>query len=88
MDINQAAELIRGSLMISLVLAIPGLAVAFIVSLVTGLAQAMTQVQDQSLTVVPRLLIGLAALLLLLPWMLDRLTSYTVELYEGVAATL
>ena len=88
MDANNAAELIHGSLMLALVLVVPGLAVAFIVSLVAGFAQAMTQVQDQSLTVVPRLLIGLAALFLLLPWMLDRLTTYTIELYEGVAATL
>jgi flagellar biosynthetic protein FliQ len=88
MDVDSAAELVHGAVMLSLVLAVPGLAVAFIVSLVSGLLQAMTQVQDQSLTAVPRLLLGLVAALLLLPWMLDRLTTYTVELYEGISASL
>lgn len=88
MDIETAAELLNGALTLALVLVIPGLAVALIVSIVTGLLQAMTQVQDPSLTVVPRLLVGLAAGLLLLPWMLDRLTTYTIELYESVATTL
>ena len=88
MDVETAAELLNGALTLALVLVIPALAIGFVVSLVTGFLQAMTQVQDQSLTVVPRLLVGLAAGLLLLPWMLDRLTTYTIELYENVAPTL
>ena len=88
MDAVAATDLIHGALTLALVLAVPGLAVAFLVSLLASFLQALTQVQDQSLTVVPRLIAGLVALLLLLPWMMDRLTTYTVELYDGVAATL
>jgi flagellar biosynthetic protein FliQ len=88
MDALAAADLIHGALTLSLVLVVPGLAIVFVVSLVSSFLQALTQVQDQSLTAVPRLIVGLAALLLLLPWMMDRLTTYTVELYDGVAATL
>jgi flagellar biosynthesis protein FliQ len=88
MDVEAAAELIHGAVVLALVLAIPGLAVAFVVSLVSGLLQGMTQIHDQSLSVVPRLLIGLLAALLLLPWMLDRLTTYTIELYQGIAGSL
>lgn len=88
MDANTSSELIHGALSLALVLAIPGLAIAFVISLVTGLLQAVTQIQDQSLTVVPRLLAGLVAALLLLPWMLDRLTAYTIELYQSASATL
>lgn len=83
-----AGDLLHEALTLSLVLALPALAVAFLVTLVTTFAQALTQVQDQTLTTVPRLLAGLFALLLLLPWMLERLTTYTIELYDGVAAGL
>jgi flagellar biosynthesis protein FliQ len=88
MDAVAVEELIHGALTLAIVLAVPGLIVAFLVSLVAGFLQALTQMQDQSLTTVPRLLLGLVALLLLLPWMLDRLTTYTVEVYGNVAATL
>ena len=83
-----ATDLLHDALTLSLLLALPALAVAFLVTLITSFAQALTQVQDQSLTTVPRLLAGLCALLLLLPWMLERLTNYTIELYDGVAASL
>lgn len=83
-----AGDLLHDALALSLVLALPALAVAFVVTLFTTFVQALTQVQDQTLTTVPRLLAGLFALLLLLPWMLERLTTYTIELYDGVAASL
>lgn len=85
---DAAGDLLHDALTLSLVLAVPALAVAFVVTLVAAFVQALTQVQDQTLTTVPRLLIGLFALLLLLPWMLERLTTYTIELYGGVAAGL
>jgi flagellar biosynthesis protein FliQ len=88
MDATSATDLLHEAVALALVLALPALAVAFVVTLVVTFLQAVTQVQDQTLTTVPRLLIGLFAVLLLLPWMLDRLTSYTVELYDGVAASL
>ena len=73
---------------LALVLVLPALVVAFVVTLIVTFLQALTQVQDQTLTAVPRLLVGLISLLLLLPWMLDRLTTYTIELYDGIAASL
>lgn len=88
MDATTAADLLHDALALTLVLAVPGLAVAFAVSLVAGFLQALTQIQDHALSAVPRLIVGLLALLCLVPWMLDRLTTYTVELYEGVATTL
>jgi len=88
MDAENAVDLLHEAMTLALVLALPVLAVAFVVTLVVTFLQALTQVQDQTLTTVPRLLIGVFSLLLLLPWMLDRLTTYTVELYDGVAATL
>lgn len=88
MDVVAVEDLMHTAVTLAIVLVVPGLIVAFLVSLITGFLQAITQIQDQLLTTVPRLLLGLVALLLLLPWMLDRLTTYTVELYGNVSATL
>jgi flagellar biosynthesis protein FliQ len=88
MDALAATDLLHDAMALALVLVLPALAVAFVVTLIVTFLQALTQVQDQTLTAVPRLLIGLFSLLLLLPWMLDRLTTYTIELYDGVAASL
>lgn len=88
MDAVNATDLLHEAMSLSLLLALPALAVAFVVTLIATFLQALTQVQDQTLTTVPRLLIGLFSLILLLPWMLDRLTTYTIELYDGVAAGL
>lgn len=88
MDALAATDLLHDAIALALVLVLPALAVAFVVTLIVTFLQALTQVQDQALTAVPRLLIGLFSLLLLLPWMLDRLTTYTIELYDGIAASL
>ena len=82
MDAVAIEELLHGALTLAIVLVIPGLVVAFLVSLIAGFLQAITQMQDQSLTSVPRILLGLVALLLLLPWMLDRLLA------QGVARSV
>ena len=88
MDAVTATEIVHDALALTLVLAAPGLVIAFVVSLAASFLQALTQVQDQTLTAVPRLVLGLAAMLFLAPWMLDRLTTYTIAVYEGVISTL
>jgi flagellar biosynthetic protein FliQ len=88
MDVTAAADLVNSALQTALVLALPALAALFVASLLVSVLQALTQVQDQTLSVVPRLVVGGVALLFLLPWMLDRLSAYTVELYQNVSVSL
>lgn len=88
MDVTAATDLVNTALQTALVLALPVLVVLFVASLLVSVLQALTQVQDQTLSIVPRLLVGGLALLFLLPWMLDRLSEYTVELYQNVSVSL
>lgn len=88
MDVTTAADLVNSALQTALVLALPVLVVLFVASLLVSVLQALTQVQDQTVGVVPKLVVGGVALLLLLPWMLDRLSAYTVELYQNVSVSL
>lgn len=88
MDAYSAIDLVRSALILTVTLSVPVLAAVFVVAFVTSLLQAVTQIQDVTLGAVPRLLIGGATLLALLPWMLQRLATYTADLYEGVSQTL
>jgi len=80
--------MINGALQMALSLMLPTLLVLFVVALVVGLLQAMTQVQDQTLNLVPRIVAGALVLMMLLPWMLDRLSAWTVDLYQNVSVSL
>ncbi len=70
----------------TLAVAGPVLACLLAAALVINLLQATTQLQDPSLAIIPRLLIGGVALLYLLPWMVDRLGEFTRETIQRVAS--
>ena len=82
----RAVELLEQALLTAALLAAPVLLVVFVVALVVGVLQALTQVQDQTLSLVPRLLAGVAVALLMLPWMLDRLSNYVTDLYTSIGS--
>ena len=88
MTVDTAIELCRSAALLSLMLCGPVLLAALAVGLVIGLAQALTQLQDQSLTFVPKLIALTLVLLLLLPWGLSLLTEYATELIRGIPGTI
>jgi flagellar biosynthesis protein FliQ len=72
----------RDALMTAFMLSVPLLGVSLIVGLVISIFQAVTQINEMTLTFVPKL-IGLGAVLLILgPWMLEKILSYTADLFE------
>ncbi len=84
MTVDMAVEHLQQALLTAALLAAPVLLIVFVVSLVISVLQALTQIQDQTLSLVPRLLAGAAVVQLLLPWMLDRLTQYVTHLYANI----
>jgi flagellar biosynthesis protein FliQ len=70
----------REALLLSLLVSAPPLGAALAAGLVTGLLQAVTQVQEQALGAVPRIAAVLAALLVSGPWMAGRLARFGGEL--------
>ncbi len=81
---GQVVELVRGALMSAFWLALPLLAIGFVAGIVISLTQVLTSIQDTAVNSVPRLLIFLTAILLLLPWMVSRSTSYTADLITNI----
>jgi flagellar biosynthetic protein FliQ len=80
MSHDGALQLISELFKLALLLCAPLLGVILIVGLVVSILQVVTQVQDPSIAFVPKLIAFVVALVLLAPWMLDRLTSYAASL--------
>jgi len=72
------------ALEITLMLAAPLLLVALITGLIVGAFQAATQINEQTLSFIPKLIAMAAALVVAGPWMLKVLVSYTRELFESI----
>ena len=74
-------DLMRTAFMTTFWLALPILAVGFVIGIFMSMAQILTSIQDASFAAVPRLLAFLVALLLAMPWMLTKLMAYTITLF-------
>jgi flagellar biosynthetic protein FliQ len=72
------------ALEITLLLATPLLLVALATGLIVGAFQAATQINEQTLSFIPKLLAMALAVVLAGPWMLKVLISYTRELFESI----
>jgi flagellar biosynthetic protein FliQ len=78
----------RGALEMTLLLAGPILLFGLVAGLVVSLLQAMTQVNEITLTFIPKVVASVVALILFGPWMLTRLVSYTTVLFQSLPASV
>ena len=74
-------QLARETLLTALLLATPILAVATVVSLLINIAQVMTSIQEHTVATVPRIAVVAITTFVMLPWMLRKLMSFTVQLF-------
>jgi len=81
MNVATGIELIRQMLLTAFWLSLPLLAVGFIIGIIMSLVQIVTSIQDAAFSTIPRLIAFLAAILALMPWMLNRSMAYTVQLF-------
>jgi flagellar biosynthetic protein FliQ len=88
MDAQYAVDLARQAITEALVISAPALACGLVVALVLGLLQALTQIQEQSLTFVPKLVAMALVLGWTLPWIIARLVQYSHDLIAGIPDTL
>ena len=84
MNQDTVINLATQAMMLALKIAGPMLLVGLVVGLAVSLFQAVTQIQEQSLSFIPKI-IGVAVLIVLLgPWMLDQIVSYTQNLFLSI----
>ena len=85
---NQAdiLDIAREALFVTLKVGAPVLLLALVAGLTISLLQALTQMQEMTLSFVPKILTILLSLFLFLPFMLSTLSDFTRELMDRIAA--
>lgn len=74
-------ELLKEAFFTSFYILLPVLGVALIVGIIVSIFQAATSIQEMTLTFIPKILITGLAIILLLPWMMDRMIAITVKFF-------
>jgi flagellar biosynthetic protein FliQ len=77
-----AVQLVSHAMMTALMVAAPLLITALVVGVLISLVQALTQIQEQTLTFIPKLVAVAVVLLLCLPWMVRTLVQYIVTAFD------
>jgi flagellar biosynthetic protein FliQ len=84
MNQDTVVNLATQAMTLALKVAGPLLLVGLVIGLVVSLFQAVTQIQEQSLSFIPKI-VGVAVLIVVLgPWMLDQLITYAQNLYISI----
>lgn len=77
-------HLAREALMMVVILSLPTLGVAMLVGLIIGILQATTQIQEQTLSFVPKMVAVFVTLIVAAGWLLNIAIGFTTRLYEQI----
>lgn len=86
MNQTEAIEISREAVLTMLLVGGPIMATALLVGLAIALFQALTSIQEMTLTFVPKIIVIFVTTILLLPYMLAQLSGFTVELMDRIIA--
>lgn len=79
----ESLDIVRDALMEALILAAPILVAGLLVGLAISIFQAVTQIQEQTLTFVPKIAVMMLVAIVLLSWIAVRMIEFTVEMFSG-----
>ena len=83
MELPEATDLVRSTLVLALQISAPMLLIGMAVGIIISLFQAVTQIQEQTLTFVPKIAAMIIAAILLMPWIAQRLLEYAAEVFTS-----
>lgn len=88
MDSSLVIEWSREALRLAMLLGGPLLAVALVVGLIVGIGQTLTQLHEPVISLVPRMIAVLVAVLALLPWIIGRWAGFTASLIDAIPSLI
>lgn len=86
MDAVEVINIVREAIWVLMLISAPIMITALVVGLTVSLVQALTQVQEMTLTFVPKILAMLLVMIIVLPYMLQSLQDFTGELFNMIAS--
>lgn len=85
---QDAIDLAREAIWISLLVGAPVLLAGTLVGLIIGLFQALTQIQEQTVAFVPKIVAMILVLTFTLPWLITQLVQYSGDLIASIPSRL
>jgi flagellar biosynthetic protein FliQ len=86
METPEVLDIARDAIFVMLKIGAPIMAIALLVGLAISLVQALTQIQEATLSFVPKILVMFVSMLLLLPFMIATLSTFTERLADRIAS--
>ena len=80
---EEAVHIVKIALLQALILATPILGAGLIVGLVVSLFQAVTQIQEQTLSYVPKIIVMILVAVVLLSWIAVEMYDFAIEMFMG-----
>ena len=84
MDANSFIEITREGLTVLLIISAPVMLASMVIGVGIGLLQALTQIQEMTLTFVPKIVVIFFTLILALPFMLNTLSDFNERMYARI----
>lgn len=88
MNADTVLDITRQAMVVILLLAMPILLTALVVGLLVGMFQAATQINEMTLSFIPKLFAVVAAILIAGPWMLHTLVDFTMNLFHRIPSLI
>lgn len=85
MDLASVQSVVVRAVEVAMILSLPFLGVSLVAGVLISLLQSVTQIQEQTLTFVPKLLIVLVVFVLMLPWAMEYMSTYMYDLFTMIA---
>ena len=85
MNQSQIMEIGGKARWVTLELSLPILGVALVVGLLVSIFQAVTQLQEPTMTFIPKILAVVVVIVFAGPWMMNTMLDFTVDLWAGIA---
>jgi flagellar biosynthetic protein FliQ len=84
MDQSQVMEVASKAMWVTLQVSMPILGVTLVVGLLVSIFQAVTQLQEPTLTFIPKVLATVVVIVVAGPWMLNTMLGFTIDLWSGI----
>jgi flagellar biosynthetic protein FliQ len=84
MENDFVVEVVGQAIKVALMLSAPMLIGALVVGILVSIFQAVTQINEQTLSFIPKILVIIAALVIFAPWMMETMVSYTQDLFTSI----
>ncbi|MBM3549851.1 MAG: flagellar biosynthesis protein FliQ [Alphaproteobacteria bacterium] len=86
MNAEQVFDILRESMLVTLIICGPPMAIGLVVGVAISLFQAMTQIQEMTLTFVPKLVVLFITMIIFMPFMLATMIKFTEFIFDQIIA--